>query len=407
MLMIRPFVVAATLLLSAAGTGAAQAQSTPQTPAPPQPTQPGPPKEVQPAESRLQFYGFVRQDLILDDSRPDAAQTPLFILSEPAGAADRASFTMHPRLTRFGININGPELDGVGARIGGRIEIDFQNGGRESRAIPRWRHAYMTLGWGPTTLLIGQTSDLISPLFPAVNGDTLMWNAGNLGDRRPQVRGTYQSAGTKLQCTAAAAIGLTGAVDQQDLDENGVRDGEDAAAPNVQGRFGVSYPLGKRRLAAGVWALTLREQLGTPIAGDTDFSGHALGVDADIPVGSRAVVRGEAWIGSNLSDFRGGIGQGITRATGVEVDSKGGWIEAGYDFTRRYSAFVGYTIDSPDEEDLPVGGRTRNGAWYIVNRFVAGRPFTVGADYLRWTTEYRGAPRGTDNRVNAYVIYNF
>jgi hypothetical protein len=69
--------------------------------------------------------------------------------------------------------------------------------------------------------------------------------------------------------------------------------------------------------------------------------------------------------------------------------------------------FVGYTIDAPHESDVPVAGRTRNGAWFLVNRWDAGRPFGIGLDYLHWETRYNGAPRGTDNRFNAYFIYNF
>ena len=38
---------------------------------------------------------------------------------------------------------------------------------------------------------------------------------------------------------------------------------------------------------------------------------------------------GEWWTGKNLSDFRGGIGQGIDAATGREIRSSGGWIESG------------------------------------------------------------------------------
>ena len=152
----------------------------------------------------------------------------------------------------------------------------------------------------------------------------------------------------------------------------------------------------------GLW-----EELSVPVAAKTRFSGHALGMDAELPIGKRGVVRGEAWTGANLSDVRGGIGQGINRATGAEIDSRGAWIEAGADLTPRYSAFAGYTIDSPDDGEIPVGGRTKNSAWFVVNRFSFGRPLTFGVDYLRWTTEYHDAPRGTDNRVNAYVAYNF
>ena len=391
---------------ASAATVAEARQAAP--PATPPPAAAAPVKEVQPAESRLQFYGFVRQDVIYDDSRADSAQSPLFILSEPAGAENRAVFTMHPRLTRFGINFSGPQLKPLAnARIAGKLEIDFQNGGRESRAIPRYRHAYMTLTWASASLLIGQTWDLISPLFPSVNTDTLMWNAGNLGDRRPQIRATLQPKGDKLKWTLAGAIGLTGAIDQQDLDADGVRDGEAAAVPNVQGRLGLTYPVGARRLGVGIWAHTARVEVSTPIVGETRFGSHSVGGDFELPLGKKGMVRGEGWTGSNLSDVRGGIGQGINRTSGDGIHSSGGWAEIGADLTPYYSLFVGYTVEAPKGADVPAGGRTRNAAWFLTNRFPVGRPFVVGADYLRWRTDYRGLPKGTDNRVNVYCTYNF
>lgn len=370
--------------------------------------QPAPPKEIQPAESRLQFYGQVRQDFIFDDSRPDAFQTPLFILPEPPGARNRSNFTMHPRLTRFGINASGPALEGLrSARISGKFEFDFQNGGRESRAIPRFRHMYLELRWSAASLLVGQTSDIISPLFPAVNGDTLMWNAGNLGDRRPQARLTLQPAADRLRWSLTAGAGLSGAVDSQDLDGDGVRDGEAAAVPNAQARFGLSYPAaGMRRFNIGFWGHLARQQISTPIAGETRFGSHSAGLDYEIPIGTRALFRGEVWTGRNLSDVRGGIGQAVDRDRGREIASKGGWAEIGGNITNRYAIFAGFTVDSPDEDDVPAGGRTRNGAWFIVNRWNAG-PLVLGVDYLHWTTRFNDAPRGINNRFNAYIVYSF
>ncbi|MEE8584463.1 MAG: hypothetical protein V3T83_06375, partial [Acidobacteriota bacterium] len=175
-------------------------------------------------KSRLDFYGFVRVDAIIDDSRPDAFQFPSFILSEgqATGLDNQSNLSFHPRLTRLGIHYRGPQMDGLaGARIGGKIEWDFQNGGRESRAIARCRHAYLKLDWEKSSLLLGQSWDLISPLYPAVNADSMMWNAGNLGDRRVQARYTYQPP---QGFNFALAAGLTGAVSPQDLDGDGVRD---------------------------------------------------------------------------------------------------------------------------------------------------------------------------------------
>jgi hypothetical protein len=376
-----------------------------QTPAPsPSPS----PSPVAPAaETRLQVYGFLRTDAIYDDSRPDAAQTPLFIQSEREGAEDQANFTLHPRLSRLGVNFAGPSVERLGgAALGGRVEFDWQNGGRESRATPRFRHVFATLTWAGATLLLGSTSDVISPLVPAVNGDTVMWNAGNIGDRRPQVRLTVQPKAEKLQWSLSGALGLTGAVDQQDLDNDTVRDGEAAALPNIQGRFGLSHPLGKRRLAVGVWGHFARMKVASAVAGRTRWDGSGFGVDVELPLASRFTIRGEAWTGSTLSDFRGGIGQAVNRATGEEIGSRGGWVELGVDLTGAYTVWLGYAVDAPEEDDLFAGARSRNGAWSIVNR-VALRPLVLGVDYLRWTTEYVGAPHGTDNRVNAYLIYSF
>jgi hypothetical protein len=360
------------------------------------------------ADGSLQVYGQIRADVIYDDSRPDAAQTPTFILSEAPGAEDQANFTMHPRLSRLGVNFQGPVLERLaGASVSGKLEFDFQNGGRESRAIPRYRHAFVNLSWTTWSVLVGQTSDTISPLYPAANGDTLMWNAGNLGDRRMQLRLTYQSQGDDLRWSAAGALGLTGAVDQKDLDADGVRDGEAAAMPNYQARIGMSYPIGAKRLSLGLWGYSSSEKLGRPIAGDTSFDGHAIGIDFEVPLGARFMMRGEGWTGSHLGDVRGGIGQSVNPLTGEEIDSRGGWIEVGGELPSSYQAFLGYTIDRPDNEQIPSGGRTRNSAVYLANRFTFSSKFTIGLDVLRWRTEYQGLPEGLDNRLNAYLIHSF
>lgn len=364
--------------------------------------------ELRFGNSAFRFYGFARLDAIYDDSRPDALQTPTFIRSEDpsAGPEDEDSLTLHPRLTRFGVDLEGPVLDPLGgARLGGKLEVDFQNGGRESRAVPRYRHAYLTLAWVRSRLLLGQTWDLISPLYPEVNADTLMWNAGNLGDRRTQVRWTLEPAGAGL--SFAVAAGLTGAVDDQDLDGNGVRDGDDAALPNLQARIGWSRPVATGSLALGAWGYTAREEVQTPVGGETDFDSFAVGADVSVPLPGGLAVRGELWTGENLSDVRGGIGQAVNTATGEEIASRGGWAELGWKGGGPYSIYAGGTLDDPDDDDLRPGDRSENSAWYLVQRLDFGPAFRVGLDYLHWTTDYVGLDEGTDNRLNLYVVYFF
>jgi len=374
-------------------------------PAPSPSSSPPTPAPVRAGDSSVAFYGFVRVDAIYDDSRPSAFQTPLFILSEDArtGLRDNENLTLHPRLTRFGMNYSGPELPRLGnASIAGKIEIDFQNGGRESRAISRFRHAWLQTSWKRSSLLLGQTSDVISPLFPNVNADTLMWNAGNLGDRRPQVRYQYKSGRVTLQ----TAAGLTGAVDEQDLDADGVRDGEASALPNLQARIGFDSSR-KDAWSLGLWALRGWQQTNRAFGGERRFVSSALGADYKLALGKRARVQGEAWMGEGLGDFRGGIGQSINTTTGETIFSRGGWLELGFDATPWSTLYLGYTVDDPDDGDLVTNARAKNAAWYVTNRFRFGAPFQIGIEYLRWMTRYRGLARGLDNRFDIYAIYNF
>src|SRR5437868_889817 len=184
--------------------------------------------------NRIKLYGFLRLDMDFDSQRPSNTQIPFFITSPDARASGTGNgdFSMHPRLTRFGIDYTGPSVSSLGdAKLTGKFEADFENGGTESRQIIRIRHAYLRLGWKDFSLLGGQTWDVVSPLYPTVNGDSLMWNAGNVGDRRPQLRAAYAPKLGRGKLSLAGAVGLTGAIDALDLDANGFRDGEESGLP--------------------------------------------------------------------------------------------------------------------------------------------------------------------------------
>ena len=367
-------------------------------------------------ESRLALYGFIRVDAIHDDSRTDAAQTPTFVRSEDprAGVRDQPNVTFHPRLTRLGGRITPPaDASVLGAQLSARVEIDFQAGGRESRQLIRLRHGYFEVSWSQVTLLAGQTRDIMSPLFPAVNGDTLRWNAGNLGDRRPPFRLTWASpvdtAGDRPTWTLAAGLGLPGAIDPKDLDHDGVLDGEASGVPNLQARVGFasSAVAGGRSVSVGASGHFGRESVTERIGAQDAFTTWSAGVDYEVDIASRVGVRGELWTGENLSDVRGGIGQGINVARGREIPAMGGWVETGVQLSDVFRLRVGYTLDDPADRDVPSQGRVKNLAWYVVNQFQVHRLLLVGIDYLRWTTEFKDLENGLDNRVNAYSVLRF
>jgi hypothetical protein len=361
--------------------------------------------------SHFKLYGMLRADMDIDSNRPNNDQTPLFV-----PAADNAvmpkfgDYSIHPRLSRFGLDLTAPPLESLAdAKLTGKIETDFENGGTESRQIIRIRHAYLKTTWKDFSVLGGQTWDIFSPLIPTVNNDTLMWNAGNLGDRRPQVRASYEPKIGGVKWSLVGAVGLTGAIDSMDLDNNGYRDGEQSGAPNLQARAGLAKPLWVKAQPFSLGLSEFFEQSSTAklIAGRNQFNAQALNVDYTLPLVARAALRGEVWWGSNLSDVRGGIGQGFNSTLGRLIHARGGWSELSLKATRRWSVHPGFTIDDPLATDLSKGNRSRNFAYYIANRVTFDNVFQLGFDYLRWTTDYLGAKPALDNRVNLFVQYGF
>jgi hypothetical protein len=326
------------------------------------------------------------------------------------------NYSLYPRLTRAGLEYYGQPIDLLdGAVPSGRVEIDFLSvnpGGSESRPLLRLRLAYAQVKYDEWTFLAGQDWDVIAPLIPTINDNTLQWNNGNLGDRRPMFKLLWDhdlGGGAVLQFQNAAV--LANALDPNDLDGNGYRDNEDSALPGYEGRLGVILPSGLvpcEKVIAGVWGLAAEEVTNTPIGGRTHFSSHGFGADLRLPLAECLTFQGEVWHGANLDDFRGGIGQGVNRTTGQEIEATGGWAELVYRPVSWYQGSLGFSFDDPVDGDLPaVGGRKLNYAWYVGNRFPLGSGLTVGLDYENWTTEYTGFHKGNASWVKLFVAQAF
>lgn len=154
----------------------------------------------------IEFYGQIRVDAIYDTAEFNSAQSPIVVQKQPAGGTPAGESNIHPRLTRLGTNIVKRYAD-QGIDVFGKVEVDFQNGGSQSRELLRLRHAYLDIHKGNFSVLIGQTWQTVSRLIPMANGDTLMWGTGNTGDRSPQIRATYTvpfSESSKIDFEAAA-----------------------------------------------------------------------------------------------------------------------------------------------------------------------------------------------------------
>jgi hypothetical protein len=328
---------------------------------------------------------------------------------------------MHARLTRLGFDVSGPPVELLGgAGSSAKIEFDFYNnalqGQSESRAAIRMRHAYLKLSWEDLFLLAGQTTDIIAPIFPVVNADMVMWGAGTPGDRRPMFLADWHPSLGPGELVLQGELGLPGADDNQDADANGTRDGEASGLPTLQGRAAWRMPhpwLDRARVEAGVWGHRAWEHLDAPPPGvEEDYDSEAVGFDLALPLLSRLQLRGEVWRGRNVDDIRAGIFQGINTATGEEIDSRGYWAEVAIGTTDWHTLHLGRSRDNPEDDDVPppsaAAGRADNLIHYVANRLDLGSGLTVGLDYMRWRTRWKGGfDDGTDNRFQFFVMWAF
>ncbi|MGE3164855.1 MAG: DcaP family trimeric outer membrane transporter [Planctomycetota bacterium] len=379
--------------------------------------------------SMLKIYGFLRVDGVYDTSELSDTQVGVFVRSEDpttGQSQDDDDFSLYTRLTRLGLDLVGPNVGK--AQLTGKVEVDFYGFlNSDSRNDLRMRHAYLKIGTDNCSLLAGQTSDLISPLFPSVNPDLINWNIGNLGDRRPQVRlGYHPKINDSTRVIFEIAASLKGAIDGGNFDADGVLDGEDSGLPLLQGRAALrTRLLGSTDTEVGVWVargwdefdLAAAQAAGTVGAGVTtdEFDTYVFGIDARVPLVSDSVwLQGEAWRGSNLDDLRGGVGQGVNATAGDEIEAMGFWAELNVKPKPWLTTFAGYSVDNPDRTDLlvatvarPNQGIDHNQMVYCGANVSYWKPVVFGCDYSYIETRFRGLDEGFGSRFRLFIQYNF
>lgn len=367
----------------------------------------------------IQIYGYVRLDAYWDQARANSVHVPTFILPEDTAQADGNDdeFAFDSRLTRIGFNIDAGQIGD--AKTTAKLETDFANTNNpsESRETPRIRLAYINLDFGNVTLRFGQDWDILAPLFPAINYETLMWNAGNLGDRRPQAMLIWQpTKGEATEFEVKLGAGLTGAVDNLDLDTGvagaptvGQRDGFDSGLPHGQMRLGLLTEgwVEKKKINLGLWGAIGELETDTEFAGEDCFTTFTIGLDITLPITSSLGMKGEFFYGEALADFRGGIGQSVNTALGEEIESVGGWGEFYWDVTDTWRLHIGGTIDDPTDDDVPANGRELNWSMYVGTVYQFGGGLKAGMDVIYWETQFDTLGIGNTIRLNFWIQLDF
>lgn len=156
----------------------------------------------------FKFYGQVRADLFYNSRSNSETVDGLFYMypkdhsydadgNDLNAKPDGSLYTMYSRL---GVDVTGPEI-GRGITTSAKVEVDFRGGGTNYYMI-RLRQAYFNLGFGKSSLLVGQTWH---PFYGDVAPDILNLNMGapfQPFSRAPQVRYMYVNRNFQLKATA-------------------------------------------------------------------------------------------------------------------------------------------------------------------------------------------------------------
>ncbi len=359
----------------------------------------------------IQLYGILRLDSSYDTQHVEPGNYIKWVKPNTNHRDDQ--FDMTANQSRLGLRINGP--DDKGMKASGLFEVDFYGViADENKSTLKMRHGYMKLEWPDARfdILAGQTWDVISPLNPYTLNDTVLWYAGNIGYRRPQLRLTKSFAldsdiDLKLEGALARTIGrrgsFTGAIDS----------GEDAGFPCLQARTSITFPcFGPKPATIGFSGHYAKEEydINSPGGSHRNFDSWSANLDITQPINKWLTVKSEVFTGEDLDAYAGGIGQGV-RNTGTtydrEIGSKGGWIAGELGPWGKWRFNVGAGIDEVDRDDVNTGDRTLNRTVFGNAIFAVNNNVDVGLEISNWRTAYKGPDDAEAWRIQASLMYKF
>ncbi len=365
----------------------------------------------------VQFYGYIKGDAAYDNSRTTTGNYVVWVNNEGSNSNDD-EFNLTANETRLGVAISGPK--GGGMETSGRVEFDFfGSDAAENKAKIQMRHAYLQVEWPEDGLglLAGQTWDVISPLNPSTLNYTVLWDAGNIGYRRPQIRLTK-----RLPLSGDTSVKLEGAISRTIGRNVGVaginsESGEDAGFPTVQGRVSATFPW----LPAGATTVGLSGHRGQEeydidsTGSNRDFDSWSLNLDFLQPITGWMAFKAELFRGENLDSYFGGIGQGVravkSGSTVVghdrEISSKGGWCALTLTPWDQWTFNAGIGIDDVETDDVNVGDRTLNRSVFGNAIYALNQNVDVGVELSHWRTDYRGSGDADDVRIQTSLKYKF
>ena len=341
----------------------------------------------------VKLYGYIKLDAIYETGNSSNGN---YILWAKAPGNSDGLFYLTARETRVGTTVSGLSFGKF--KVSGKVEVDFYAGTEENKPYPFMRHAYLEASNGSLTIIAGQTWDIISPLNPVTLNYSVLWCAGNIGFRRPQLRIEKNINFGKNMFTIQAGIFRTIAAD---YDGDGIEDGVAAGFPTFQARIAGKFGVG----TAGSLQLGLSGHYGKS-KGLVNYTSDSVNVDMLLILSPRLKIIAEFFMGKNLGTYMGGILQSIDTITHQEIKSKGFYINAVANPTPKLQLSAGYGMDDPDDATLTTGSRSKNTALFGNFLYALSPSLKIGFEVSDWITDYLYRPQQKTVRFqNSWILY--
>ena len=348
-------------------------------------------EEVKP---NVKAYGYIKLDALYETGNSSHGN---FIIWAKDPGNSSGLFYITARETRVGLNVTGFSFGKF--KVTGKVEVDFHSAGtEENKPYNYMRHAFLEISNGSLTITAGQTWDIISPLNPVTLNYSVLWGAGNIGYRRPQLSIRKDIKTGRNVFTIQGGIFRTIA---SDYDADGIEDGSAAGFPTFQGRIAGKFGLGN----AGILQIGISGHYGKS-EGLTTYTSNSLNADLLLVLSPRFKIIAEYFSGKNLGTYLGGIVQNVNTSIGKEIKSNGFYINAVANPLPKFQLSLGYGIDNPEDADLTTGSRSKNTSFFGNFLITLSPSIKVGFEVSDWITDYLNHPQQKTVRFqNSWILY--
>ncbi len=359
-------------------------------------------------EFNVKFTGFVNWTALYDSRKVVAARESHFLLYPKEELLSKdgidlnkvENFNMAVIMTRFGAKVSAPEfLDAVPTAF---VETEFMGNSDTDVNGLRIRHAYISLDWQNTSLLLGQTwSPMFIPeAFPLQIGS----NGGapiQPFARNPQIRITQTINNIKLIAALAT---------QRDYSSPGPIGTSNeylrnAVIPDLH--FHIQYKNDKNLFGFGGQYKRLRPATETSTGYFTDntVAGYSVQGYSKL-VFDKFVFAAQGLYGTNLADatMLGGYAvESVNPTTGAEnytpIKIYSAWVDLMYGSDFRAGLFAGYTENLGTVESITGKFYARGSNIKSVYRIAPRIEYQQAQTKFCFETEYTNAAYGTPDSL--------